>query len=156
MPIRNFADVQAFEVEPLARRALPRSTFDALAASAKRWPDTKALSFFLTADTYEHALTWTYADLLADVTRAANLLHKLGVDADHPVAFVLPNLPKRILRSGAVRQSGSCSQSIRCSSLCRSASSCERPMRGCERLSHPHPGLIYGQDWSRSFPIYPT
>ena len=94
MPIRNFADVQAFEAEPLARRALPRSTYDALAASAKRWPDAKALSFFLTADTYEHTLTWTYADLLVDVTRAANLLHELGVDADHPVAFVLPNLPE--------------------------------------------------------------
>ena len=94
MPIRNFADVQAFEAEPLARRALPRSTYDALAASAKRWPDAKALSFFLTADTYEHTVTWTYADLLVDVTRAANLLHELGVDADHPVAFVLPNLPE--------------------------------------------------------------
>ena len=94
MPIRNFADVQASEAEPLARRALPRSTYDALAASAKRWPDAKALSFFLTADTYEHTVTWTYADLLVDVARAANLLHELGVDADHPVAFVLPNLPE--------------------------------------------------------------
>jgi hypothetical protein len=35
MPTRNFADVQAFDAEPLARRALPRSTYDALAASAK-------------------------------------------------------------------------------------------------------------------------
>jgi hypothetical protein len=37
MLIRNFADVQAFEAEPLTLRALPRSTYDALAASAGRW-----------------------------------------------------------------------------------------------------------------------
>ena len=52
MPIRNLANVQAFEAEPLPRRALPRSTYDALIASARRWPEAKALSFFLTADTY--------------------------------------------------------------------------------------------------------
>jgi fatty-acyl-CoA synthase len=94
MPIRNFADVLAFEAEPLARRALPRSTYEVLAASAKRWPVAKALSFFLTADTHDRAFSWTYAELLADVTRAANLFHALGVDADHPIAFVLPNLPE--------------------------------------------------------------
>ena len=42
MPIRNFADVQVFEAEPLARRALSRSTYDALAASAGRWAEAKA------------------------------------------------------------------------------------------------------------------
>ena len=94
MPIRNYADVQAFETEPLARRALPSSTYDALSASAKRWPEAKALSFFLTADTHDRAFSWTYAELLADVTRAANLFHGLGVDADHPVAFLLPNVPE--------------------------------------------------------------
>jgi len=94
MPIRSFADVQVFEAEPLARRALPRSTYDALVASARRWPEAKALSFFLTADTYDRTFAWTYAELLADVTRAANLFHSLGVDADHPVCLVLPNLPE--------------------------------------------------------------
>jgi hypothetical protein len=45
MLIRNFADVQAFEAEPLTLRALPRSTYDALAASAGRWSEAKAVSF---------------------------------------------------------------------------------------------------------------
>src|SRR5271157_1075136 len=89
MPIRNFAQVQTFEAEPLADRGLPHSTYDVLSSSAKSWPDAKALSFFLTADTYDRAFTWTYSELLEDVTRAANLFHKLGVDADHPVAVVL-------------------------------------------------------------------
>ena len=41
----------------------------------------KALSFFLTADTYQRASTWTYAELLAEITRAANALHTFGVSA---------------------------------------------------------------------------
>ena len=32
--------------------------------------------------------------MLADITRAANAFHAFGVSADHPVAFVLPNLPE--------------------------------------------------------------
>ena len=94
MPIRTVADLEAFEAQPLAERALPRSTYEALAATASRTPDTSALSFFLTADTYKRAFTWTYAELIADITRAANAFHAFGVDAEHPVAFVLPNLPE--------------------------------------------------------------
>lgn len=94
MPIRNLADIAAIEGVPLADRALPRSTYDAIAATAKRRPNAKALSFFLLPDSFDQAFTWTYAELLADVTRAANAFHAWGVDEDHPVAFVLPNLPE--------------------------------------------------------------
>jgi fatty-acyl-CoA synthase len=94
VPIRNSAEVEAFEAEPLANQGLPPSTYDALSISAKSRPDAKALSFFLAADTYDRAFSWTYAELLEEVTRAANLFHKLGVDAEHPVALVLPNLPE--------------------------------------------------------------
>ncbi|MGO9358776.1 MAG: acyl-CoA synthetase [Xanthobacteraceae bacterium] len=94
MPVRNLADIQSIETQPLATRGLPRTTYDVFTASAKHWPDRKALSFFLTADTYQRASTWTYAELLAEITRAANALHAFGVSADHPVAYVLPNLPE--------------------------------------------------------------
>ena len=94
MPIRNIADIEAIEAQPLADRALPQSTFEALAATASSTPDAAALSFFLTADTHKRVFTWTYAKLLADIVRAANAFHAFGVSADHPVAFVLPNLPE--------------------------------------------------------------
>ncbi|UVO31371.1 acyl-CoA synthetase [Bradyrhizobium arachidis] len=94
MAVRDLSDIQRIEAEPLASRGLPRTTYEVFAASAKRWPDRKALSFFLTADTYQRASTWTYAELLAEITRAANALHDFGVSADHPVAYVLPNLPE--------------------------------------------------------------
>src|SRR4029077_3028922 len=80
--------------EPLPTRGLPRSTYEVFTASAQRWPERKALSFFLTADTYQRASTWIYAELLAEITRAANALHTFGVSTDHPVAYVLPNLPE--------------------------------------------------------------
>src|SRR5271157_3100592 len=94
MPVRDLADIQAIEAKPLAARGLPCSTYDAIAATAKRMPDAKALSFFLLADTFDQAFTWTYAELLADITRAANAFHAWGVEEDHPAAFVLPNLPE--------------------------------------------------------------
>lgn len=94
MPIRNITDIEAVEAQPLAERNLPRSTYEALAATANRIPDATALSFFLTVDTHKRAFAWTYAELLADITRAANAFHAFGVDAEHPVAFVLPNLPE--------------------------------------------------------------
>jgi fatty-acyl-CoA synthase len=143
MPIRNYADVQAFETERLARRALPRSTYDALAASAKRWPEAKALSFFLTADTHDRALSWTYAELLADVTRAANLFHALGVDADHPIAFVLPNLPETHFAIWGGEAAGVV---LAINPLFEPAQICDLLRAACARV-------ICWPGWPHSFPI---
>ena len=63
-------------------------------SASKRSPDAQALSFFLSADRLDEAHVWTYAELVADVTRAANVFAALGVAADRPVAYVLPNLPE--------------------------------------------------------------
>ena len=105
LPIRSIADIEAIEAQPLASRALPESTYEAIAAAARRTPGAKALSFFAKADGYKRTFTWTYAELLADITRAANAFHALGVSADHPVAFVLPNLPETHFTSGAPKSS---------------------------------------------------
>ena len=94
MTIRNLSDIEALEAQPLSSHRLPRTSYEALAATAARTPDAKALSFFLSADALAQAFVWTYADLLADVTRAANAFHELGVTPENPVAFVLPNLPE--------------------------------------------------------------
>src|SRR5271165_221655 len=94
MTIRNLSDIEALEAQPLSSHRLPRTSYEALAATAARTPDAKALSFFLSADALAQAFVWTYAELLADVTRAANAFHELGVTPERPVAFVLPNLPE--------------------------------------------------------------
>ena len=93
MTIRNLRDIEALEAQPLAAHRLPSTSYEAIAATAARTPDAKALSFFVSADALADAFVWTYAELLADVTRAANAFHELGVTAENPAAFVLPNLP---------------------------------------------------------------
>ena len=94
MAVKNLSDIAAIEAVPLIERGLPESTYAALAASAKRAPDRTALTFFLSAERLDKTHVWTYAELVADVTRAANLFASLGVTADRPAAFVLPNLPE--------------------------------------------------------------
>ena len=92
--LRSIADIEAIEAQPLASWALPELTYEAIAATARRTPGAQALSFFAKADSHKRTFTWSYAELLADITRAANAFHAFGVDAEHPVAFVLPNLPE--------------------------------------------------------------
>ena len=94
MAIRDLSDIAAIEAVPLAERGLPQSSYAALAGSAKRTPDAKALSFILSADRLDATHVWTYAELFADVTRAANAFVTCGIATDRPVAFVLPNLPE--------------------------------------------------------------
>src|SRR5580704_9903226 len=93
LPIRNQFDIAAIEAIPLSERALPESSYAALVEASNRSPDGKALSFFLSADRLDEAHVWTYGELVTDVTRAGNLFAALGVAADRPVAYVLPNLP---------------------------------------------------------------
>ncbi len=94
MTIRSQSDIEAIEATPLLDRALPENTYAALLGSAERTPGADALSFFLSADRFDRRHVWTYAELIAEVTQAANAFHALGVTPDHPVAFVLPNLPE--------------------------------------------------------------
>ena len=94
MAVRNLSDIAAIEAVPLIERDLPESTYAALVASAKRTPNATALTFFRSADRLDDTHVWTYAELVADVTRAANVFAALGVATDRPVAFVLPNLPE--------------------------------------------------------------
>jgi hypothetical protein len=68
MSIRNFADVQVFEAELLARRTCPVRPTMRSWAPARRWPEAKALSAFLTADAYDRAF-WTLAELRGRLPR---------------------------------------------------------------------------------------
>src|SRR4051794_31492398 len=57
-------------------------------------PGAPALSFFLRVAEHRRPERWTYAQLLARITQAANLFHALGATKDSVIAFVLPNLPE--------------------------------------------------------------
>ncbi|THK35751.1 acyl-CoA synthetase [Ensifer sp. MPMI2T] len=93
-PIAALRDVEAFEQVPLSERGLPGSTYEVLARGAAIAPDQPALSFFPRVDDFRDPFVWTHAELLADITRAANALRRLGIGRNDVVAFVLPNLPE--------------------------------------------------------------
>jgi fatty-acyl-CoA synthase len=91
--IASLGDVLALEAHGLPAD-MPASTYEMITRGAAINPDGKALTFFLSADDYQHAETWTYRDLVRDINRAANMFARLGVTKDTVVAYVLPNLPE--------------------------------------------------------------
>jgi fatty-acyl-CoA synthase len=94
MSVRTLSDIAEFEKVPLAKRQLAPSTYAALNAQAEKTPERKALSFFLEADQFEQVHEWSYRQLFAEITRAANAFTYLGLKQDQVVAFILPNLPE--------------------------------------------------------------
>ena len=79
-------------------------------------PTHEALSFFLSADRLDEAHVWTYAELVADVTRAANALRRpraLRPTALWPMSC--PTFLRPISPSGAARPPAQRSPSTRCS-----------------------------------------
>ena len=90
--IATLADTRAVEAEmPLERRWAARSLYEQLAETAARFPDRPAISFQLKSGPRDRAVTLTWTELKAEVTRLANLLHRLGIGPGDGVAYVLPN-----------------------------------------------------------------
>ncbi|MBC9252821.1 acyl-CoA synthetase [Pseudomonas alcaligenes] len=94
MAVKSIQDTESLEKTPLEHRNLPNSTYAALQRCAAENPNRLALSFFLEAKRYCQTHKWTYRELLADITRAANAFHSLGIGPGDVVAFILPNLPE--------------------------------------------------------------
>lgn len=94
MLVRSLQDVVDLEQVPLAERGLASSTYEALRLAAERRPQAPALSFLPGVAHLSGIRQWSYAQLFADVTRAANAFHDLGVKPDDVIAFLLPNLPE--------------------------------------------------------------
>src|SRR5690554_2405052 len=90
--ITSTADIEAIERAGLPE--LPASTYEMIRQGAAMDPEGPALSFFLTADELHKPETWSYREFLAQITRTANFLHRIGVKKDTVVDYVLPNLPE--------------------------------------------------------------
>src|SRR5215204_3807502 len=74
------------------------SLYDLIRSSVQQYPDHAALEFF--------ERTTTYAELGAQIERAAEGLRLLGVQKGDPVALVLPNCPQHIVAFYAVLRLG--------------------------------------------------
>ena len=84
-------DLAAIEAVPLADRGLPGTTYELLVRAAGLWPDRVALSVLPDGDRWEQPAERTFAELLADVHRYANVFHALGVRRTDGVALLAPN-----------------------------------------------------------------
>jgi len=94
MIVRSLNDIESLERVPLLERGLACSTYEALRVAAERTPLAPALSFFADAADFKRTHEWNYSQLFADITRAANAFHDLGIKPGEVIAFILPNLPE--------------------------------------------------------------
>ena len=91
---RNVGDIEAFENIPIDKRMGVFNTYDLIKKGAAINPDATAISFFLGGDSYDQPMQVTYRDLMANITRTANLFHDLGVGPHDVISYLLPNLPQ--------------------------------------------------------------
>ncbi|MGV9822080.1 acyl-CoA synthetase [Nocardia xishanensis] len=99
-------DLAAIESVPLEARGLPESTYALLARAATRWPERNALTVLPEAARWREPLRRSYAELIADVHRYANLLHELGVRRGDAVAVIAPNCAELIPATLAAQLAG--------------------------------------------------
>ena len=79
------------ERTPLDERGLPPSTYELLCRAENLWPDRSAVSVMVDGEQWEMPFTRTFAELAADVRRAAGVLNGLGVVRDEAVAVISVN-----------------------------------------------------------------
>lgn len=92
--METLADVEAFERTALAEQFPFTDSYNLLMNSARRFGDDAALEFLLQGLPDEPVQTVSFAQLGAQVTRTANLLHSLGIGQDDAVSIILPILPQ--------------------------------------------------------------
>ncbi|MFN0163782.1 MAG: AMP-binding protein [Burkholderiales bacterium] len=93
-PIRSLADIVALESRPYDEVVPVSSTFMILERSAALFGGRIALTFLASGQPGAARRDVTYAELLAQVCRAANLFRAMGVGADDAVAILAPNIPE--------------------------------------------------------------
>ena len=99
-------DLAAMEAVPLADRGLPGTTYELLVRAARLWPDRVALSVLPDGERWERPAERTYAELLMDVHRYANVLHTLGVRRTDAVALLAPNCDELVTATLAAQLAG--------------------------------------------------
>ena len=105
-PYEAPSDLAAIEAVPLAARGLPESTYALLTRAARRWPERPAITVLPEAARCREPLHRTFGELLADVHRYANLLHRLGVRRGDAVALMAPNCAELVPATLAAQLAG--------------------------------------------------
>ena len=99
-------DLAGIEAVPLADRGLPGTTYELLVRAAGLWPNRVALSVLPDGGRWKQPSERTFAELLADVHRYANVFHALGVRRTDGVALLAPNCDELITATLAAELAG--------------------------------------------------
>ncbi|CAH0301329.1 Long-chain-fatty-acid--CoA ligase [Arthrobacter sp. Bi26] len=99
-------DIVDIERTPLSERGLPASTYELLCRAARLWPDRTAVAVLRNAERWQEPATLTFAELLANVNRMANLLRQIGVGRQDTVALLSPNCQELISATLAAQAAG--------------------------------------------------
>ncbi|WP_406274873.1 acyl-CoA synthetase [Nocardia sp. NBC_00881] len=100
------SDLPEIESVPLAERPLAESTYALLVRAAELWPEHTAVTVLPEAARWREPLRRSFAELLGDVHRYANVLHELGVRRDDAVALIAPNCAELIPATIAAQLAG--------------------------------------------------
>ena len=93
-PISTLADIEALESQPYESVVPARSTYELIALAALRFPQREAFRYLPDGDLATAPRCITYAALIDNINRAANLFRSLGVGPDDAVAILAPNMPE--------------------------------------------------------------
>ncbi len=90
---RGLADIEALERTPYEQAVPARTTYGLIARAAQRFGARTAFTYLPDGELATPPQRITYAELLANIHRAANLFRRLGVGPDDSVAILAPNVP---------------------------------------------------------------
>lgn len=76
---RSPRDLTTIEQIPLEQRGLPACTYDVVLRAGRLWPDRTAITVLADGTDFERSARRTFAELAADVTRAARVLRHFGI-----------------------------------------------------------------------------
>jgi acyl-CoA synthetase (AMP-forming)/AMP-acid ligase II/enoyl-CoA hydratase/carnithine racemase len=95
MDVRTIEDVVAIESHPYDELVTALNLYDLFLATARHVGDRKALTVLRSPDPTDVGVSLTHRQLLAEVTRAANMFRALGLSPGNGVAaFLAPTLPE--------------------------------------------------------------
>lgn len=95
LPVRTIEDIVALEQRPYDELVTARNLYDLFLATAQHGGDRKALTVLRSPDPADIGVSLTHSELLAEVTRAANMFASMGLKPGSGVAaFLSPTLPE--------------------------------------------------------------
>ncbi len=91
---KTSTDIKAFEQTPLSERRLPDSTYEMILKGAAINPKAVALEFFLQGTEFKSSVPYSYARIVQEIHRAANMFLHLGIGKNDVVSMLLPSVPQ--------------------------------------------------------------